>query len=74
MILLDQNNLTHLHDCLFEWRSGVLTLNNVTRFYDKEVVLRTTSFTPSTTFTTLCTSPIAAFSNFDINQNQLCIL
>jgi len=73
-VLLDQNNLTHLHDCLFEWRSGVLTLNNVTRFYDKEVVLRTTSFTPSTTFTTLCTSPIAAFTNFDINQNQLCIL
>ena len=72
-VLMDQNNLSHLHDCLFEWKSGVLTLNKVTRYTPEELTLRTTTFGNTTTFADIATNPPNEFSRYDVSNNQLCI-
>ena len=49
-IVLDQNNLSHIHDCLFEWKSGLLTLNKVVRYTPDNLGTRTTTFGTTTNY------------------------
>lgn len=68
-MLYDQNNFSHIHDCMFEWKSGDLTLNRVVRYTPDDLVLRTTTFNPDTTFTVI-NNPTGKFT---VDQNTLCI-
>lgn len=68
-MLYDQNNFSHIHDCMFEWKSGDLTLNRVVRYTPDDLVLRTTTFNPDTTFTAI-NNPTGKFT---VDQNTLCI-
>ena len=68
-MLYDQNNFSHIHDCMFEWKSGNLTLNRVVRYTPDNLTLRTTTFNPDTTFTDI-NSPAGAFT---VDQNTLYI-
>jgi hypothetical protein len=68
-MLYDQNNFSHIHDCMFEWKSGDLTLNRVVRYTPDDLVLRTTTFNPDTTFTVI-NNPTGEFT---VDQNTLCI-
>jgi hypothetical protein len=68
-MLYDQNNFSHIHDCMFEWKSGKLTLNRVVRYTPDDLVLRTTTFNPDTTFTTI-NNPTGSYT---ISQNTLSI-
>ena len=68
-MLYDQNNFSHIHDCMFEWKSGKLTLNRVVRYTPDHLVLRTTTFNPDTTFTTI-NNPTGSYT---ISQNTLSI-
>lgn len=68
-ILFDLNNFSHIHDCLFEWRSGVLKLNRVVRYIPEFLTLRTTTFGTTTTFATI-NNPVGGFV---FNQHTLCL-
>jgi len=68
-IILDQNNFSHIGDCLFEWRGGILTLNRVARYIPDNLILRTTTFSTDTTFTAI-NKPTGTFI---IENNTLCI-
>jgi len=68
-IMLDQNNFSHIHDCLFEWRAGELKLNRVARYIPDLLTLRTTTFNTDTTFTTINNST----GSFVVENNTLCI-
>ena len=67
-IMLDQNNFSHIHDCLFEWRAGELKLNRVARYIPDLLTLRTTTFNTDTTFTTINNST----GSFVVENNTLC--
>ena len=66
-MLYDQNNFSHIHDCMFEWKSGELTLNRVVRYTPDDLTLRTTTFNTDTTFTEI-NNPTGSFT---VSQNTL---
>ena len=70
-IMLDQNNFTHIHDCLFEWRDGVLSLAKVVRFIPDELTLRTTTFNRETSFAEVTVSSGALYLVEQDTQNNL---
>lgn len=43
-VILDQNNLSHIHDCTFAWRGGELSLLSVIRYTPADSILRTSTF------------------------------
>lgn len=71
-IILDQNNLTHLHDCLFEWKAGILTLNKIVRYTPDDLGLRTTTFGGSTDYACVNTNT-SVVNPFERKNNQLVI-
>jgi len=71
-VILDQNNLTHIHDCLFEWKAGILTLNKVTRYTPDDLGSRTTTFGVSADYA--CVNINTSLVNsFERKNNQLVI-
>lgn len=50
-LVVDQNNVTHVHDCTFKWVSGVLTLEDVIKYVPSDITIRTTTFSDETLFT-----------------------
>ena len=43
-VILDQNNMSHIHDCTFSWRGGILDLDNVIRYTPDKLSFRSTTF------------------------------
>ena len=73
-ILLDQNNFSHIHDCTFEWRDGVLTLARVVRFNPDHLTLRTTAFSEETSFAAVNVTSGGKFNVERDNKNNLLII
>ena len=71
-VILDQNNLTHIHDCLFEWKAGILTLNKVIRYTPDDLGSRTTTFNTAADFACINVNT-SLINSFEKQNNQLVI-